>query len=315
MNNYMLFQILLHLPVRSLLRFISVCKFWYYIIDSSHFKYQHTLRLNNKNDEEKQVSINLLDNGKSLKSHDSYIYLRVVSEAVKGLVCLSSPCSLDIAICNPFLGQFKILPVSPTYSQRHHINHQVVGLGFHEDYKVVQLLSSLEPRCLHANLYLAMTDSWRKLDLDPNLVINEPIKSVCKNGSFAHWKGQNTSELWKLKIYELSCEGSELIWNNVNNVELRSFSAAPPIRRINDIPIWWIDDIPIRKNDNCVVLRELRIRNDYIPIGMNYNTDCQSGKVILYDYRARKLIGCFKMHESSNTIDNIIEYEGSFVSP
>ncbi|XP_047938239.1 putative F-box/kelch-repeat protein At1g13200 [Salvia hispanica] len=422
MNNDVLFEILLHLPVRSLLRFIRVCKFWYYVIDSPHFKYQHTLRLNNKKDEEvylhfslrhddyiyrlfgKKVSLNLLDNGKSLKfPHDSCIDLRVVSGAVKGLFCLSSP-TFDTVICNPFLGQSKILPLSPyscTYSQRNNIAHQVVGLGFHEDYKVVELLSSLKPGCLHASLYLAKTNSWRKLDLDPNLVIKKPIKSVCKNGSFAYWEGLNTSgkeiilsfdmknevfrtitiscdsvlghstilakgecsfvffvrERCKLKIYELSCEGSELIWNNVNNVELPSLSVAPPIRRIDDIPTRKANDIPIRRNydiptrkvddipirrnddipiskvndipirrvndisiwrnDNCVVLRDLHIRNDYGPIGMPYNSGCQSSKVILYDYCARKLIGCFKIHESSNTTttDDIIEYEGSFLSP
>ena len=113
-------------------------------------------------------------------------------------------------------------------------------------------------------------------------------------------------ETWELKIYELSCEGSRLIWYNVNNVGICSLSTALPILGINDIPI--------KRNDNCVVFRGL-----HFPVRMNYDSvvlrGCQSSEVFLYDYRARKLIGRFKMHESSNTTDDIIEYEGSFLSP
>ncbi|XP_047983500.1 putative F-box protein At3g51171 [Salvia hispanica] len=367
MNNDVLLEILLRLHVQSLFRVRAVCKLWCYIIDSPHFIKLHTLRRNDNKDEKvylrftfeiddshtlvrKKVSINLLDNGRpSLKSHDFLpppTDLRV-SGAVKGLVCLSSPLgTLDIAICNPFLGQFKILPLYAYFFSHYHNTHgrllccdYFVGLGFDEDYKVVQLLQCSKHCSLHANMYSARTNSWSELDIDRDLFIVQTIKSLSKNGSFAHWKGftrERDKEIilsfdmknevfrtipislmgdevldnsfkesailakgdysfvilvvdrWKLKVYESSGDGSELIWNNVNNVNLYSF--------------WWLDiersdDIPIWGNDDCVVLRGHR-----------------EGEVILYDYRARKFIRRFKMGCISVSDEDIIEYVGSLIS-
>ncbi|KAG6395320.1 hypothetical protein SASPL_145963 [Salvia splendens] len=173
-----------------------------------------------------------------------------------------------------------------------------MGLGFNEDYKIVQLLECWRlqhHRYLHASLYSARTNSWRELDIDLDLAIQKPIKSVCKNGSFAHWEGQTrilgkkiilsfdmknevfrtitisgdqvlgpsskffailakgeysfvilVLSCWRLKVYESSGEGSKLIWNNVNNVILYSLWG---------FNIWKSDDIPIQRNDDCVVLK------------------------------------------------------------
>ncbi|KAL1535597.1 putative F-box protein [Salvia divinorum] len=360
MNNDVVLEILLHLPILSLLRFRVVCKSWCHVIDSSHFIKLKKLRRTNIKDEEvylrftfgfdysHTVSINLLDNGKtSLKSHDfpPPMELRVVSEAVKGLVCLSSPNMSDIAICNPSLGQFKVLPLNSCYTSTDYHNRDFlccdhyVGLSFdEEDYKVVQLLRCIEFGSFFANLYSARTNSWSELDIDQNLFIEKPIKSLSKNGSFAHWcartwhekvilsfdmkkevfrtitislkgvevldnpfkefailaKGENSFVILvvdrrKLRVYESSGEGSELIWNNVKNVKLRSFWMFN-IESSDDIPIW--------RNGECVVLRGFK-----------------DGGVILYDYRARKFIRRFKMPGSSTSDEDIIEYEGSWISP
>ncbi|XP_047983447.1 putative F-box protein At3g16210 [Salvia hispanica] len=360
MNIDVLFEILLHLPVRSLLRFIVVHKSWYYIVNSPHFRKLYTLRRNNNKDEEvhlyfrsyfftggTQVSINLLDNRKSLISYDfRHIDQSVRSGEVKllcyissrGLVCISSRDELGITICNPFLGQFKILPLPSLHCRRyHHFDHHHEGLGFDENYKVVQLLSN--HHSLHANLYSAKTNSWSELDnIDQDLVIENPIKSVGKNGSFSHWVGYTRSENKKiilsfdmknevfrttsisllgdevfydsrgfrvlaksdysfvvlvfdrqrLKVYESSGEGSELVWNNVSNVELKPFWRRK-ILKMDDIPIW--------RNDDCVVVRGSKF-----------------GEVILYDYHARKFIRRFNIHSSIHG-DDIIEYEGSLISP
>ncbi|KAG6383311.1 hypothetical protein SASPL_156942 [Salvia splendens] len=205
MNIDVVFEILLHLPILSLLRFRAVCKLWCNVIDSPHFITLHTLlRRNNNRDEEvylrftfgidhrinrKKVSINLLDNWKtSLKSHDFPLPMdiRVVSEAVKGLVCLSSPNMSEIAICK---GQFKILPLNPYNTFDYHNRDflccdHYVGLGFDEHYKVVQLIRCMEFSSFYANLCSARTNSWSKLDVDRDLFIEKPIKSLSKNVSF-----------------------------------------------------------------------------------------------------------------------------------
>ncbi|KAG6395474.1 hypothetical protein SASPL_146119 [Salvia splendens] len=54
MNNYVVTEVLLHLPFESLLRFRAVCKFWCYIIDCKSFRHLHTeLHTNNNNDNDK----------------------------------------------------------------------------------------------------------------------------------------------------------------------------------------------------------------------------------------------------------------------
>ncbi|XP_047983468.1 putative F-box protein At3g10430 [Salvia hispanica] len=361
MNSDVVFEILLLLPVQSLLKLLGVSRVWYDIIDSPQFRNLHTLLHKNKRDEEvylrfnfglgysivsRKLSINLLDNGMSLPSHNFRLPmdLSVVSGAVKGLVCLSSPRMFYIAICNPFLGHFKILPLSPFSSTLSCFYHYNVGLGFDEDYKVVQVVQHRKYGWLHASLYSAKTNSWRKLDIDQDMVIEKPIKSVCKNGSFAHWKGLTRArdkeiilsfdmknevfrtftisqtgdqvldkysvqsfkvlailakedcsfvilvlESWVLKVYESSGEGSEVVWNNVNDLQLYSFGMSN-VRSSDEIPVW--------RNDDCVALK-----------------GCELREVILYDYRARKLIGRFKLPESSCLDDYIIECEGSFISP
>ncbi|XP_047953740.1 uncharacterized protein LOC125224215 [Salvia hispanica] len=189
-------------------------------------------------------------------------------------------------------------------------------------------------------MYSARTNSWSELDIDQDLFIVKPIKSLSKNGSFAHWKGftrrrdkeiilsfdmknevfrtmtisltgdevvDNSLKIfailgkdeysfvilvlkgWMLKVYESSGEGSELVWNNVNNVKLYSFWRLN-IERSDDIPIWG--------NDDCVVLRGRK-----------------AGEVILYDYRARKFIRRFKIGCISVSDEDIIEYVESLVSP
>ncbi|XP_047983405.1 putative F-box protein At3g10430 [Salvia hispanica] len=369
MNIDVVFEILLHLPVRSLLRFIAVHKSWYYIINSPDFRKLYNLRRKNNKDEEvylcfisdfsrPQVSLNLLDNGKSLmwyyfqhNDQRKFKYASVsVSGAVKGLVCISSPYVLGLAISNPFLGQLKNLPLPLCASthRRQNLYAHHVGLGFDEDYKVVQLLLCTVHSCLHANLYSARTNSWRELDRHQDLIIQKPIKSVCKNGSFAHWEGLTRTECkkiilsfdmknevfrtikisgtgdqvldnyfrsfkdftifakgecsfvilvmdkYKLKVYESSGEGSEVIWNNVNNVSLYYFWKCN---------FGWTYDIPFWRNNSCVVLKGRTSR-----------------EVILYDYRVRNIIKCFKMCGRWATGDEImeykiIEYEGSLISP
>ena len=92
-----------------------------------------------------------------------------------------------------------------------------------------------------------------------------------------------------MKVYESSGEGSEFVSNNVKNVQLHSFLKFN-IESSDDIPIW--------RNGECVVLRG---RKD--------------GGVILYDYRAQKFIRRFKLPGSSASDEDIIEYEGSWISP
>lgn len=205
-NNDVVLEILLHLPVRSLLRFRAVCKFWRDAIDSQRFTKLHIERGNKAreaclqfallgNCRNLKISMKLLDMRKSydLMTFDARGLCRVVV-AVKGLICIRRCRAwLPLSMCNPFLGKIKTLPLSPTlFSHSYECTiSQYVGVGFDdEDYKVVQLLSCVEHGRLQASLYSSRENSWRELGIDQELLVVGPIKSLGKNDSFAHWEAR-----------------------------------------------------------------------------------------------------------------------------
>ncbi|KAG6393664.1 hypothetical protein SASPL_147909 [Salvia splendens] len=123
----------------------------------------------------------------------SYWPCNVVVGAVKGLIFINPyDLKVPIAICNPFLGQLKILPSSSSPSCEIVLRKVAIGFDKDEDYKVVQLQHCRSHECLHAQLYSRRTDSWRELEgdnriLDDIYVWIKPIKSRYKNGYFSHW--------------------------------------------------------------------------------------------------------------------------------
>ncbi|KAL1568162.1 putative F-box protein [Salvia divinorum] len=176
MNDDLFTEILLHLPVQYLLRFRAVCKFWYDVIDSSSFRKLHT-RNNNKSDE-------------TLRENP-----------------IPSQLTVPIAICNPFLGQLKLLLPIPTTSSNLtcRVPKRSVAVGYDEDFKVVQLSRCDEHNSLHAHVYSRNTDSWRELAVDDDHVrfmLVDPIKSASESGHFVHWhtKGDKVSKILSLDI-------------------------------------------------------------------------------------------------------------------
>ncbi|KAH6833457.1 hypothetical protein C2S53_012679 [Perilla frutescens var. hirtella] len=228
-NNDIVTEILSHLPIRSLFRFRIVCKFWRDVIDSPTFRKLHIQKQDNNNNEDDTVlvqfsfirnrisklSIMLLDNGKPSHAFPALtqfcndhlkpdffgtaygLNLGVVGPA-NGLICIyHGRLNGPIAVCNPSLGQIKLLPESPKclFPNMRGMVYTDVGIGFDnvvQGYKVVRLMSSSGQDRLHASVYSRTTNSWRELAgdaiLDQELYVIKPIKSSYKNGSFAHWR-------------------------------------------------------------------------------------------------------------------------------
>ncbi|KAL1536705.1 putative F-box protein [Salvia divinorum] len=190
MNSDVLTEILLRLPVQSLLRFKTVCKLWCHIINSQSFK-----KLRSQKSDEKV--------GLKFSRYNSRIRVKFKNKSfiaqgpVKGVICICTKLMVPKAICYLFLGQLKLLPRSTypyPYPDSCRISWPDVAIGFDgEDFKVVQLMPCWKHNRLHARLNSRKTDSWRELegdgivdDLRYNSVI--PIKSLCMNdGHFAHW--------------------------------------------------------------------------------------------------------------------------------
>ena len=382
MNSDVLSEILLCLPVQSLLRFRAVCKTWGNAIDSQSFRKLHThnndsnkshdmvyLQLihfseqdkvylqvtfdNAGNRVEKELSIKLQGNWYSQLAYDLDDQFNDFSprlvDAVKGLICFNSTeLRVPIAICNPFLGEVKPLPLTPSNPSNYSckICSRMVAIGFDEDYKVVQLLSCFRHPYLHAQVYSKSTDSWRELadivinDVDFRLVC--PIKSGCANGYFAHWyayvKKAGGDLVWKILSFDMKNEVFReitlpkyytYIYTNID-VRTRTHTCVSQIFAEEE-RLFRLFDFPIHEGDNLVKIYESRcagselswkhVMNVRVPFSGSEVPLCRTccvffvheSSVFVYDYSERKFI-C--MHSVSEVIcmDEIVEYKGSFVS-
>ncbi|XP_047964856.1 F-box/kelch-repeat protein At3g23880-like [Salvia hispanica] len=206
MNNDVLTEILLHLPVQCLLRFRTVCKYRCRVIESPLFQKLHNHN-NNCSKSEDTVFLHVIFSGNGIRVQHNMQSLISYETAhfndfhgpVNGLICFNnSHCRGPIAICNPFLGQFMNLPSStPCPNRSCEISKCSAAIGYDdEDYKVVQLLECKTHRSLHAHVYSRKTGAWKELAGDARVVLDSmelypdvsPMKSACKNGYFAHWR-------------------------------------------------------------------------------------------------------------------------------
>ncbi|KAL1568076.1 putative F-box protein [Salvia divinorum] len=343
MNNDVVTEILLHLPVQSLLRFRSVCKFWADVIDSRYFRKLYTQNNdNNKADDKVYLQFSLSNgqirvqhNQKSLISDESDHFKGIgvgrvrLHGPVKGLICIEcTNLGLPIAICNPLLGQLKHLPLIPNTSCT--IICSSVGVGFDGDCKVVQLLSCKTHRCLHTHVYSGRTNSWRELNehngvlVDLQLRYDNTIKSACTNGYYAHWRVCRRKEGY-------ACS-SEILSFDMKNEAFKTTVLPGEYARskifAEDEHSFRRFDIPDALFDNLVGIYELKceegklswhhVMNVNVPLyGIPRSTSTsvlfeQYMGTFVYDFRARKFVSLLpkRSHIGSRTF----EYRGSFVS-
>ncbi|XP_060171333.1 F-box/kelch-repeat protein At3g23880-like [Lycium barbarum] len=207
----LIIEILLRLPVKSLLQFKCVSKFWLALISSPEFVKTH-LSISANNDEGyphhrlmlklSYPRYNLMDCSVSSLLYDSVAARAVdldypmidprgheficVLGSVNGLFCFSIPIPGDFIIWNPSIRKFKKLP-NPKRECCY-----MYGFGYdelHEDYKVVSVCSSNE-----VNIYGLNSDSWRRnIDDDfPSWRRLDKSEGIFVNGKL-HW-ANNTSE-------------------------------------------------------------------------------------------------------------------------
>ncbi|XP_047959867.1 F-box/kelch-repeat protein At3g23880-like [Salvia hispanica] len=350
-NIDVLIEILLCLPVQSILRFRAVCKSWGHIIDSPSFRTLHTR--NNKSDDtvtlqvyatnfsQNKLSIKFQHNGKSLMSYEAesltHSSFKLVG-AVKGLICINpNKFRVPIAICNPSLGQLKLLPLTiPSTSKSCGICWREVAIGFDEDYKVVQLMSCPKHRHVLAQVYSRRTGSWRELARDDGGLLDTlhsfspcPIKSWCKNGYFAHWR------VYRLKV------GGRIV-QKILSLDMKN-EVFHTIRLPADYTYYYdsifADDersfrrFVLHSHTRLGLVGIYESRCERSELSWNHMMDVEvpfsnldfgvslwrSGCVFIkycrslfvYDYRAHKFI-CKHVHPAE--LVGIIEYSGSFVS-
>ncbi|XP_059436778.1 F-box/kelch-repeat protein At3g06240-like [Corylus avellana] len=194
-------QILLWLPVVSLLRFKCVCKSWYALITHQNFVRKHLLRNKNSNTHLLLSTFN--------KTMDDYVISTISYEELQislthplprtyfensenfcisvvgsynGLVCLHVYDTLKVVIWNPTTRETKVVPESnlPIFAPAGYFTRiQDMGFGFDaktNDYKIINFVSMYEPIYdaysmkdvkeirFQKEVYSLSTDSWRKVD-------------------------------------------------------------------------------------------------------------------------------------------------------
>ncbi|PIA45706.1 hypothetical protein AQUCO_01600144v1 [Aquilegia coerulea] len=202
----MVFEILLWLPIVSLLRFKSVCKSWYSLIESYSFVYQHYHHIHVdrlEKDEENliiirnphfstdQCIISLISGKKNLFQVSENFHLpqppfaktdwvRLVISC-NGIICVQP--NLDyynFFLLNPAIKQFRLLPKTPDLLTSSRSNYLKVYAGFGynsrtDDYKVVRVVyKDMKVEAIQVDVCSLSTDSWKTIDaaLVPHVTIS-----------------------------------------------------------------------------------------------------------------------------------------------
>ncbi|KAG5554201.1 hypothetical protein RHGRI_011904 [Rhododendron griersonianum] len=222
----LIIEILLQLPVKSLVRFRSVCKSWCTIIYEPQFVKKH-LSLVTKDDNINNWRVIIRYQYHDLKScslrsffHepygravDLYYPFKTLRRGVgivgscDGLVCIYYyEKSVDnFYIWNPSTRESHILP---SFGEGANFGFSY-GFGydsFNDDYKVIRVAFAKGP--LEVKVYSLKTDSWRRIGGFPsNLIMFRPMESSkLVNGSI-HWSATNlNNNSWVIIALDLGEE-------------------------------------------------------------------------------------------------------------
>uniref|UniRef100_M1D3F7 F-Box protein n=1 Tax=Solanum tuberosum TaxID=4113 RepID=M1D3F7_SOLTU len=225
-------EILLKLPIKSLLKFKCISKSWLALISSSEFVKTHLrLNANNKEYTHHKVMMRCISNyGFKSCSLTSLFNESCVTEAkdldyptksygwerdrydvsilgsINGLICLVND-DKELFLWNPSIRKHKKLPDPRTSLPPQGGPRRAYGFGYdevHDDYKVV-IFNEIETNMIRefeVKMYSLKSDSWRCVDDCPRMAqFNVSGKFV--NGKL-HW--DSTSTYWKSDLATF-CDG------------------------------------------------------------------------------------------------------------
>ncbi|KAK2969220.1 hypothetical protein RJ640_020370 [Escallonia rubra] len=213
----LLIEILLKLPVKSLIKLTCVCKTWYSVVNDSHFITTH-LNQSTLNGDNHLVHLPTSPSGKrwcSMLSMDTLDGLSIheipfnpefdtfrIAGSRNGLLCLTDyrfqHYGHTLYLWNPSTQKVNILRDS-CFSRKPD-TFVVLGFGFHHqanDYKVVRILYDFNlyfngGKGPEAEVFTLSTNSWRKIEADGIDFPDEQSMSVFVNGA-VHGKASRGS--------------------------------------------------------------------------------------------------------------------------
>ncbi|XVF83299.1 hypothetical protein PTKIN_Ptkin16aG0475600 [Pterospermum kingtungense] len=240
----MLIEILLKLPVKSIVRFKCVAKSWCHLFQSPGFISQH-LSVSKKNKQHLVVYYRDRNNDnivmrlfldqalvsyrddlprQVLPSHFSS--LRSFEFCVdNGLFCLHDPGNSVLALWNPATREFKILPecTQKNIPPRVKTDRHAFGFGFDplsNDYKLIFMWdcfpSEYEQEAREHAVYTMSTDSWRvfkeeEVEFFEDCFVCDNFNNACVNGVY-YWQTFKSGVVdFKVLAFNLSTEVFHLI--------------------------------------------------------------------------------------------------------
>ncbi|KAK6155127.1 hypothetical protein DH2020_009375 [Rehmannia glutinosa] len=231
MPEDVILEILLRLPVKTLLQFKCVCKQWYSLIGSSSFVNQHFRHLSNQErllirhyrpDKERYAFALYVDEIFSGYEEPDHLQMPVTVAALmgplNGVFCVVS-LSGQMALLNPAMRQFKPLPLIHANVQPYLSSYDnLLGFGLDPlsgDYKLVsiQYFWNEEMDAPHypsiVSVYNSGSDSWRHFE-DADLVNSSrcAYRSLCNtylNGVY-YWLTEFNDTDVAILAFDMSSE-------------------------------------------------------------------------------------------------------------
>ncbi|XVF75495.1 hypothetical protein PTKIN_Ptkin13bG0192100 [Pterospermum kingtungense] len=260
----MLIEILLKLPVKSIIRFNCVSKTWRSLFKNPTFVSRH-FNLSKKNNyllvyyfnnEHKyvmhlfayQTLVSCRDLRQNLPTHFADRYLRFCVD--NGLFCLLNPNDSGITLWNPATRESRILPeCDQNFPPELEYCLHTIGFGLDplsNDYKVIYIRTFFDRennrRGRHHAIYRLSTDSWRVLEEEDvhffkDLHVSPNFNNTCVNGVY-YWQVYNLSNPglvdYKVLAFHLGTEVFRLIESPISE-----HGKLLPLHDSRNISIWY----------------------------------------------------------------------------
>lgn len=208
-------ETLLRLPVKSLLRFKCVCKYWYAIIESPSFVRKHFSRENNHTRLLLYYTSDSDREGVTFLPDEALLGVSSSNDVIDYVQCPQNEANLvgpvdglffvhkcgyhsgePMTLWNPSTREFMPLPMSPITPPYMHTNH-TFGFGldpFTGNYKVIWIRFMIDDRTgiplpyFVVAIYTLGSDTWRYLDplTHTTCSVDNSLSATCINGAY-YW--------------------------------------------------------------------------------------------------------------------------------